>query len=286
LDLGYRHDRDLAGRAWRQYLLRVSQLALTRILLYRSWEDVEFVESYLYDGGFDQCYARLNEGLQRILRDAFAHGRERYHWLYGPDNNYDWYRPADEALVEVLYALVPVPLGKLDADVLGGLYESYVDDIDRDCLGQFYTPRAVVRFMLDRAGFSGRDGVFRIEGDERKPRQVLDFATGSGGFLVEAARRVIDEAGLREDNSRDSTEGLTAIVRGFHGCEISPFPYYLTEVNLCSRSRACSVACASSRRSRRPSCSGWSTPTRSRRAGPIMRASPASRPRIGLITAS
>jgi hypothetical protein len=37
----------------------------------------------------------------------------------------------------VLYNLVPVALGKLDADVLGGLYESYVEDIDRDRLGQF-----------------------------------------------------------------------------------------------------------------------------------------------------
>ena len=181
---GYRDDRELAGRAWRQYLLRVSQLALTRILLYRSWEDVEFVDSYLYDGGFDQWYARLDEDLQRVLKEAFAHGRERYHWLYGSENNYDWYRPGDEALVEVLYALVPVPLGKLDADVLGGLYESYVDEIDRDRLGQFYTPRSVVRFMLDRAGFVGPEGIFRVEGDERRPRRILDFATGSGGFLV------------------------------------------------------------------------------------------------------
>jgi hypothetical protein len=208
----------------------VSQLALTRILLYRSWEDVEFVDSYLYDGGFQRWYERLDADLQRILREAFAHGRDRYHWLYGADNNYDWYRPRDEALVEVLYNLVPVPLGKLDADVLGGLYESYVEDIDRDRLGQFYTPRSVVRFMLDRAGFAGQE-VFRLEGDRRKPLSLFDFATGSGGFLVEAARRVLDEGGLR-DEPADLGEGLAAIVRGFHGCEISPFPYYLTEVNL------------------------------------------------------
>jgi type I restriction-modification system DNA methylase subunit len=229
--VGYRDDDGLAGRAWRQYLLRVSQLALTRVLLYRSWEDVEFVDSYLYDGGFERWYERLGRDLQRILREAFAEGRERYHWLYGADNNYDWYRPRDEALVEVLYNLVPVPLGKLDADVLGGLYESYVEDIDRDRLGQFYTPRAVVRFMLDRAGFAGPD-VFRVAGDRREPRKVLDFATGSGGFLVEAARRVIDEGRRRTDDARDLSERLTAIARGFHGCEISPFPYYLTEVNL------------------------------------------------------
>lgn len=223
---------DLPGRVWRQYLLRVSQLALTRILLYRSWEDVEFVDSYLYDGGFEQWYDRLNQDLQRVLKEAFAHGRDRYHWLYGSDNNYDWYRPRDEALVDVLYALVPVPLGKLDADVLGGLYESYVDEIDRDRLGQFYTPRAVVRFMLDRAGFDEPEAIFRIEGDDRTPRRLLDFATGSGGFLVEAARRVIDAAGLDLQKPSDLDDGLTAVVQGFHGVEISPFPYYLTEVNL------------------------------------------------------
>src|SRR5680860_484200 len=229
---GYSGGDGLPGRVWRQYLMRVSQLALTRIMLYRSWEDVEFVESYLYDGGFQQWYDTLKRNLQDVLRAAFSKGRERYHWLYGSDNNYDWFRPRDEALVDVLYALVPVPLGKLDADVLGGLYESYVDEIDRDRLGQFYTPRSVVRFMLDRAGYDEPDAIFRIEGDARTPRKVLDFATGSGGFLVEAARRVIDHGGLDMKRPADLDDGLAAVVRGFHGVEISPFPYYLTEVNL------------------------------------------------------
>jgi hypothetical protein len=222
----------LPARVWRQYLLRVAYLALTRILLYRAWEDVEFVPSYLYDGGFDQAYERLSRSVREVLREAFQKGAERYRWLYGEDNNYDWYRPREAALVEVIYLLGPIPLGKLDADVLGGLYVSYVDEIDRDRLGQFFTPRAVVRFMLDRAGFRGPDGVFRVEGDERRPVRLLDFATGSGGFLVEAARRVIDEGGVDPKDPRELLEALAAISRGFVGGEISPFPYYLTEVNL------------------------------------------------------
>ncbi len=229
---GYRDAEGIARRAWAQYLMRVSQLTLTRILLYRSWEDAGFVEDCLYDGGFELVYERLDRNLRRVLEEAFQRGRARYRWLFGEDNNYDWFRPRDEALAEVLYALVPFPLARLGADVLGGLYESYVDEIDRDRLGQFYTPRAVVRFMLDRAGFAGPEGIFRIEGDERHERTIFDFATGSGGFLVEAARRVIDEGGLDLSEPRDLREGLRAIVRGFHGCEISPFPYYLTEVNL------------------------------------------------------
>lgn len=228
----YRDADGVAGRAWAQYLMRVSQLTLTRIVLYRSWEDAGFVEDCLYDGGFEQVYDRLDRNLKRVLDEAFQRGRARYPWLFGEDNNYDWFRPRDDALVDVLYALVPFPLARLGADVLGGLYESYVDEIDRDRLGQFYTPRSVVRFMLDRAGFAGAEGIFRLEADERHENAIFDFATGSGGFLVEAARRVIDDGGLDLTDPRDLREGLRAIVRGFHGCEISPFPYYLTEINL------------------------------------------------------
>jgi hypothetical protein len=228
--VGFRDGAGLVRRVWRQYLLRVSQLALTRILLYRSWEDSGFVDEKLYDGGFGVAYERLDRKLSEVLVEAFNTGHSRYPWLYGAASTYDWYRPRDEALVDVLYTLLPVPLGKLDADVLGGLYESYVDEIDRDRLGQFYTPRSVVRFMLDRAGAVGAEGLFHLEADARRPRRVLDFATGSGGFLVEAARRIVDV--VDGGNPSDIDDGLDAIVSGLHGCEISPFPYYLTEVNL------------------------------------------------------
>jgi N-6 DNA Methylase/Eco57I restriction-modification methylase len=174
----------------------------------------------------------LGKSARDLLDEAFAHGAHRYSWLFGRENNYAWYRPRENAIVDVLYALAPEPLGKLDADVLGSLYATYAQDIDRDRLGQFFTPRDVVRFMLDRVGFSGPDSVFRIEGDSRKPRLIFDFATGSGGFLVEAARRIIDAVGAEQGDPGSLQEALEAIVRGLSGGEISPFPYYLTEINL------------------------------------------------------
>jgi len=228
---GFQGAAGLAGRAFRQYLQRVAQLALVRVLLYRAWEDAGFVAEHLYDGGFGATYERVGHEVTRVLEAAFTSGRQRYRWLYGEENNYDWYRPREDVLVDLLYALLPVPLGRLDADVLGGLYESYVDDLDRDRLGQFYTPRSVVRFMLDRAGFVGREGLFRLEADRRVPRRVLDFSTGSGGFLVEAARRIVDDVSASGDPTA-LDEGLRAIVLSLQGSEISPFPYFLTEVNL------------------------------------------------------
>jgi hypothetical protein len=218
-------------RVWRQYLLRVAYLSVTRILLYRSWEDVGFVDEMLYDGGFDTAYERLNESVRDVLRRAFLLGSEKYRTLFSAESNYEWYRPSDDVLVDVLYRLGAIPLGNLDQDALGELYVSYVDEIDRDRLGQFFTPRDVVRFMLDRAGFVG-ESVFRVEGDERQPLRVFDFATGSGGFLVEAARRIIEDSGIAPDDPKGLQEALRAISSGFYGGEISPFPYYLTEINL------------------------------------------------------
>jgi hypothetical protein len=174
----------------------------------------------------------MGERVREVLRSAFAAGARRYHWLYEGQSTYDWYTPKDGALVEILYALTQFPLDRLDADVLGGLYESYVDEIDRDRLGQFYTPRDVVRFMLDRAGFRGPDGVLKIEGDARKPLKTFDFASGSGGFDVEIARRAIDDSEALGGSAEDQLEVLGAIVSGLHAMEISPFPYYLTEINL------------------------------------------------------
>jgi hypothetical protein len=229
---GYRSGSDFEQRVWRQYALRVAQLTLARILLYRAWEDASFIREQLYDGGFRDVYDEMGEKAREVLRSAFAAGAQRYHWLFERQTTYDWYAPGESELVDVLYSFTQFPLDRLDADVLGGLYESYVDEIDRDRLGQFYTPREVVRFMLDRAEFAGADKVMRIEGDDRLPVKTFDFASGSGGFDVEIARRVIDDSGSLQGDAGLQLDALAAIASGIHAIEISPFPYYLTEINL------------------------------------------------------
>src|SRR5439155_15040700 len=127
-----------------------------------------------YDGGFDAYYTRLDERVRDVLRRAMMLGAERYPTLFSAENNYDWFTPGEAALVEVLYRFGSVPLGRLDRDALGALYVSYVDEIDRDRLGQFFTPRDVVAFMLDRVGFRGPDGLFSVEGDVRRPLRIFD----------------------------------------------------------------------------------------------------------------
>jgi len=231
------------GQATDRYFYQVAYFTMTRILLVRVWEDIGFIDQTLYDGGFKQWYEHYNQQIQSILGQAFHFARQHLSWLYGVENNYNWYTPSESVLIDVLYDLSRFDFKRLDADVLGAVYEAYLEKIDRKNKGQYYTPRPVVQFIWDRVGFSYLEHIFRFEGGEMRPRICLDFCTGSGGFLVEAARRIReaalganfdyeDSASLKNVSMDNLLVAMKAIMQGLWGSEINSFAYYLTEINL------------------------------------------------------
>jgi len=98
--------------------------------------------------------------------------------------------------------------------VLGSLYESMLKEM-RDAAGdsgEFYTPRAVVRFMV---------AVINPQLGET----VLDPATGTGGFLVESYVHL-------KKQSRTVDDEKTLQTKSIFGCEAKPLPYLLSQMNL------------------------------------------------------
>jgi adenine-specific DNA-methyltransferase len=134
--------------------------------------------------------------------------------------------------VDVLYEFSHFNFSKLNADVLGTIYEEYVDRVDRKNKGQYYTPREVVSFIWDLVGFNNDEAFFRFENGQRKTRLIFDPCTGSGGFLVEAARRLREDAKYNDGDFKDLSDIENCIINGLSGSEISPFAYYITEINL------------------------------------------------------
>ena len=97
---------------------------------------------------------------------------------------------------------------------LGALYESMLREM-RDAAGdsgEFYTPRAVVRFMVEVT-------------DPRLGEIVLDPASGTGGFLVEAYSHLERQVKTVADRKRLQTETI-------NGCEPKSLPYLLCQMNL------------------------------------------------------
>ena len=87
-----------------------------------------------------------------------------------------------EALADIILTLYKFDFSEIVGDPLGTLYQHYFDKETRKALGEFYTPKEVVEYILDAVGYDGR-GVIG--------KKLLDPACGSGTFLVEALRRYL-----------------------------------------------------------------------------------------------
>jgi type I restriction enzyme M protein len=97
---------------------------------------------------------------------------------------------------------------------LGSLYESMLREM-RDAAGdsgEFYTPRAVVRFIVKAS-------------DPHLGERVLDPATGTGGFLVEALEHLRSQC-------KTVQQHRTLQETSLFGCEPKPLPYLLGQMNL------------------------------------------------------
>ena len=97
---------------------------------------------------------------------------------------------------------------------LSHLYESMLKEM-RDAAGdsgEFYTPRPVVRFMVERVA-------------PQLGETVLDPACGTGGFLVEAYDYLKRQRKKSTDEDRLQNDTL-------HGVEKKPMPYLLGTMNM------------------------------------------------------
>lgn len=100
-----------------------------------------------------------------------------------------------------------------DIHTMAHLYESMLREM-RDAAGdsgEFYTPRPVIRFMVQQA-------------DPRLGEIVLDPACGTGGFLVEALEHMLPQVTTSQQRRR-----LHSALRGI---EKKPLPFLLGMMNL------------------------------------------------------
>ena len=97
-----------------------------------------------------------------------------------------------------------------DAHTMAQLYESMLREM-RDAAGdsgEFYTPRPVVRFMVDRV-------------DPQVGERALGPAVGTGGFLVEAYEHMKQRAGTTASPTRSRSSGARVSTSSGHGQDLA-----------------------------------------------------------------
>jgi len=148
-------------------------------------------------------YKTGKELLEFIRDDVFEFVRN----ISGHDNIKAIFREArlkiddPSTLKRTLEIIDEIKFEQLDADIKGDLYEDILNQIEHaGKLGQFRTPRHIIRFIVEMV-------------DPKIGETVFDPACGTGGFLI------ISYEHIRTKNS--SKELITPHNGGFRGQEIN-----------------------------------------------------------------
>lgn len=143
--------------------------------------DANDISGYDRLGVDDQARAIQNETNRRLserIRNLYEEGRKK-----DPEVFRDNIRLTPEKIRTVVGYLQEVNIGETDLDAKGKAFETFMGDYFRGNFGQYFTPRPIVKFIVD---------VLPITNESK----VLDTSCGSGGFLLYAldkVRKLADE---------------------------------------------------------------------------------------------
>ena len=117
-----------------------------------------------------------NDNLYKRVMALYEEGRKKDKEVFR-----DNIRLTPEKIRTVVGYLESVNIGETDLDSKGRACETFMGSFFRGNFGQYFTPREIVKFIVD---------VLPIEHDSK----VLDTSCGSGGFLLYALNKVRNKA--------------------------------------------------------------------------------------------
>ncbi len=124
----------------------------------------------------EEVEQKINRELHNRTTALYEEGRKK-----DPEVFRDSIRLTPEKLRTVVGYLESIHLGNTDLDSKGRAFETFMGAFFRGDFGQYFTPRPIVKFIVD---------TLPINHDS----QVLDTSCGSGGFLLHALDKVRQQA--------------------------------------------------------------------------------------------
>lgn len=139
------------------------------------WEDIRMVST------------NVGRALHQAMREIEKANPDALHGVFGDANWTNKERLSDALLKDLIEHLSQLPLGNRNAtsDVLGDAYEYLIKkfaDATNKKAGEFYTPRSVVRLMINML-------------DPKEGETIYDPACGTGGMLLAAVEHVAEMHG-------------------------------------------------------------------------------------------
>jgi type I restriction-modification system DNA methylase subunit len=205
------------------YATEGSSLTLARILFVRFLEDHDMTSRKISNGGvkaFRDYHRHIKDDYQFLLTDANREAERLYRRLFEP-SIFDWSHKGDgqlsKLLLRIFYRLNTFDFTKITGDILGNLYERFLELKARKKLGEYYTPMYVAKYVIERIGFYDN------------PAPLIDPACGSGTFLIAAADGLIErmlQKGVKLDIA------IKQVIELIHGLDINVFAAFTAQLQM------------------------------------------------------
>ena len=172
-------------------------------LMYCKIQDERFLtkkgEFYRFQVGTHETIKEVAERIKKIYGDAQDIDPEVFIEPIKADN------PIIYAVAEILQG---ISLARTDLDVKGEGYEHFLGGVFRGAMGQYFTPRPIVKFMIDFLEPSIDDF-------------LIDPACGSGGFLIYSLERMRKELFAKLDEKDAAYRWQDFALKQVYGVEIN-----------------------------------------------------------------
>lgn len=209
---------------------------INKILFIRIAEDKDLLNQMVSDGGVTQFfnfwsdYAKYT-GDDKDYTDLFAVAcdemTELYEHLYS-GSIFDWQlrdgSDLNKTFQKTFWHLNHYDFSNVNRDLLGDLYEKHLPKEERKTLGEFYTPTSVVNFILNELDYTSDRPI--------ESKKILDPATGSGTFLVQAANRLVQRLENKGTAEDEPIRALETVRENLHGLDLNPFAVNIAQINL------------------------------------------------------
>lgn len=226
---------------------------LGRILFTRICEDEDVIKSVISGIGIVESLEYYGKrGIENVYLRLFGESREEIKKYYRHLHElgfFDWWlveevkkgtlpyndkksqdnleKDLDYSILKTFRRLNRFDFGEVNRDILGGVYQGYLPPEERKRLGEFYTPKEIIEYILDAVEYKPEN--------EIRGQKILDPACGSGSFLVEATQRLINsyrKSGFDTRNPDDAKQIVSGCTNSIYGLDVHPFACFITEMNL------------------------------------------------------
>jgi hypothetical protein len=116
-------------------------------------------------------------------------------------------------------------------NILGKYYEDTLPQKERKALGEFYTPKSIVSYILDAVGYK--------ESNNIQTKTLIDISCGSGSFIILAIRVLIRRCvklfkrdALSEILPEEAKNIVLRIKENIYGIDVNPLACILCQINI------------------------------------------------------